>query len=241
MRVCPKCGSRIDDNAAKCPVCEEISELDRRSYKRNSNILYYTALIITSVYAIVCAFKGMDNFTRLKSQILHMDHSILGMVRNDRTVTAVYSVLVDLLPLMLIIFIVALTAKGRCDLLLPFPVAGIAAEIAQIVKGYPNYSYILREKVSFYYGIMAMDIFSALLVIIFFALMIRMILKDYTISQSRMLVAFGFVLVASRVILKLCMAGDAEILRFVSDTKSYLLLSAILLNVKKRFVNSKNM
>ena len=94
---------------------------------------------------------------------------------------------------------------------------------------------------TYYYGVIAMDIFSAMLVVIFFAVMIRMILNDFTISRSRMLVAYGFVLVASRVILKLYMADDTEILRFVSNTKSYILLSALLLNVKKRYINSRNM
>ena len=241
MRVCPKCGSRIDDNAEKCPVCEEISELNRLSYKRNSYILYYTILILTSLYAAICSVNGILKFSELKSQILYMDHSILGMVRNNLAVTAIYSILLDLLPLMFVLFIAVLAVKGRSELLLLFPVAGIAEEIVQVVKEYANYSYIIREKVTYYYGVIAMDIFSAMLVVIFFAVMIRMILNDFTISRSRMLVAYGFVLVASRVILKLYMADDTEILRFVSNTKSYILLSALLLNAKKRYINSRNM
>ena len=86
-----------------------------------------------------------------------------------------------------------------------------------------------------------MDIFSALLVIAFFVMVIRMILNDFTISQSRMLVVFGFILVASRTLLKINMAEEPEILRFVSNTKAYIMLSAILLNVRKRYSNSKKM
>ena len=241
MRVCPKCGSRIDDNTKNCPVCEEINESERISYKHSSRSLYYVSLILTSIYAIICAVHGMANILDIRSNIHSLDDSYFGMVENDHVLTAIYSVAADLLPLIFIAFIVILVVNERSSLLILFPVAGILVEIAQILKEYSNYSYIIRSYMSYLYGIIAMDFFSAMLVIVFFVLMIRMILKDFTISESRMLIAFGFILVASRLLLKINMSGDPEILRFVSNTKSYIVLSALMLNVRKRYSNSKKM
>ncbi|MBR5684054.1 MAG: zinc ribbon domain-containing protein [Ruminococcus sp.] len=241
MRVCPKCGSRIDDNAEKCPVCESGSEEERRSYKRSSKTLYYVSIILTSLYAVICAVNGIANILGIRSNIRSLDDSYFGMVGNDHVLTVIYTVSAGLLPLIFILFIGVIMVSERSALLLVFPVAGILVEIAQIIKEYRNYLYIIREKQSYFYGIMAMDIFSALLVILFFAFMIRMILKDFTISQSRMLVVFAFILVASRVLLKINMSDEPEILRFVSNTKAYILFSAILMNVRKRYSNSRKM
>ncbi|MBO7474996.1 MAG: hypothetical protein J6U00_13545, partial [Ruminococcus sp.] len=110
-----------------------------------------------------------------------------------------------------------------------------------ILMDWRNYLQVFREKDRFLYGIIGMDIFSALLVLFFFGLMIWMLSTDFTISQSRLLIAFGFVLVASRFLLKIYMSDDPEILRFVSATKSYILLSAMLVNSWKRYTDSRNM
>lgn len=241
MRACPKCGSRIDDNAEKCPFCEEMSESDRRSYKHSSKSLYYVLLVLTFIYAVICAVNGIKNILDIRSNIRSFDDSYFGMVENSHTSTVIYTVSAGLLPLIFILFIAILMVSERSPLLMIFPTAGILVELAQIVKEYKNYSYIIRSYMSYLYGIIAMDIFSALLVTVFFAVMIRMILKDFTISQSRMLVVFGFILVASRVLLKINMSEDPEILRFVSNTKSYIFLSALLMNVRRRYSNSKKM
>ena len=241
MRACPKCGSRIDDNAEKCPFCEEMSESDRRSYKHSSKSLYYVLLVLTFIYAVICAVNGLKNILDIRSNIRSFDDSYFGMVENSHTSTVIYTVSAGLLPLIFIAFIAILVVNERSPLLILFPAAGILVELAQIVKEFRNYSYIIRSYMSYLYGIIAMDIFSAMLVIVFFVLMIRMILKDFTISQSRMLVVFGFILVASRVLLKINMSEDPEILRFVSNTKSYIFLSALLMNVRRRYSNSKKM
>ena len=241
MRVCPRCGSRIDDNSEKCPFCEEMSESDRRSYRHSSKYLYYVLLVLTSIYAVICAINGLKNILDIRSNIRSFDDSYFGMVENSHISTVIYTVSAGLLPLIFIAFIAILVVNERSPLLILFPAAGILVELAQIVKEFKNYSYIIRSYMSYLYGIIAMDIFSALLVIVFFVLMIRMILKDFTISQIRMLVVFGFILVASRVLLKINMSEDPEILRFVSNTKSYIILSALLMNVRRRYSNSKKM
>lgn len=241
MRVCPKCGNRIENNKEKCPVCESSSESVRRSYKHSSKTLYYVSIILTSLYAVICAVNGLVNIHDIKSNINLFDDSYFGMVENNHILTVIYTVLAGLLPLIFVFFIGVIMVSERSCLLILFPVAGILVEVAQIIKEYRNYLYVFREKQSYFYGIIAMDIFSALLVIAFFVMVIRMILNDFTISQSRMLVVFGFILVASRTLLKINMAEEPEILRFVSNTKAYIMLSAILLNVRKRYSNSKKM
>ncbi|WP_296612547.1 zinc ribbon domain-containing protein [Ruminococcus sp.] len=242
MRICPKCGSRINDDAKECQVCEKLKGTDRENYKRTSFFLFFFSLVLASVYVLICAVHGIirlssiDNYT-----FLEYDSLIGSMEPHPAVIVLHYLVFGLLLPLSFGLFIVSIALSRKVKLLIPFTIVGIVAEFSQILMDWRNYLQVFREKDRFLYGIIGMDIFSALLVLFFFGLMIWMLSTDFTISQSRLLIAFGFVLVASRFLLKIYMSDDPEILRFVSATKSYILLSAMLVNSWKRYNDSRNM
>ena len=242
MKVCPRCGSRISSDAVKCPVCEEISESDRKAYKRTSFYLYYISLIITVIYTAVYTVQSIINLSQLNTRMSRSESSYLGMVKKSPAAIGFYSLSFDLfLTAAFIVFVAVIIIKGRSKLLLMLPIAGITAEIAQLVKEGVNYAYIIRTKLSYLYGIVAMDFFVAFLVTLFFVFMMLIILKDLSLSACRLLVVFGFVLFISRVILKICMADDPEMLGFVSDTKPYIMLAALMIDVRKRYTFSRQL
>jgi len=242
MRICPKCGSRIDENAVKCPVCEEIGDADRRKYKLTGYILFYAFLTLSCVYVLICAVCGIVRFSEIDTEMFMRYSSLLGIIQPPPAVIAFNLLVFDLfIPLTFALFIIAFAFRKKTVLLIPFPIVGILAEFSQIMLDLRNYRHIIHEKDRFLYGIMGMELFSSFLVVVFFVLMIWMIITGFTISQSRLLVAFGFLLVASRFLLKVYMSDDPDIYRFVAATKSYMLLSALLLSSNKRYTDSRNM
>ena len=140
-----------------------------------------------------------------------------------------------------LIFTLLINIKKHSRLLLIFPITGIAAETAQLVQQFNNYTQVIKEKKSYLYGVIGMDLFSALLIIAFFIAMMLFILRGHSISQSRWLIVFGFVFVFGRIMMKLYFYDDEELIPTFSDIKGYLLFSATLLNVKKRYIVSKSL
>lgn len=240
MAICQKCGSKLPEDSVKCQICGEINESERKTYKRTSFYIYYISLIAAIIYTAFFILKSIINLSDIKDQTIHIEYSYLSMVKKSPASIMFYSVCYDiLLPAALIIFIAVIMINKRQKLLMVMPITGILAEIALLIKESVNYSYIIRTKLSYLYGIVAMDFFVAILVTAFFLLMTKLILSDFSLSASRFLIVLGFVLFISRVILKVCMADDTEMLNFVSNTKAYTLLFSLLLDARKRYTLSK--
>ena len=244
MHSCDRCGSKLDEYSGRCPICDSMSESEREYYKLSSKIIFLSVLAVTifhAVYYIIdCSKEIINLFTlgeeyRPPSLLIEFIHNDLTL--NIVTVIAMYSIL----PIAFMLFNIIIIARDRSVFLTVFPICGIAAEIAQLAQQCDNYNLIVREKMSYLYAFIGTDILSAVLIIAFFVIMIRFILRGYSISQSRWLIVAGFVFVFARVIIKISFYDEGELIPRFNELKGYLLFSATLLNVKKRLITSKTL
>lgn len=244
MRCCEKCGSKIYDNSSLCPICQNMTAIERRKYSISSIIIFAFVFIMSTFHAGFYIYRGMKEFNRLislgsdykpPSDFINLAHNELLL--NYITVFIMYC----LLPFSFLLFTLLISLKRSHYLLLIFPVAGITAELAQLAQQYHNYMHVIKEKRSYLYGVIGMDLFSALLITAFFIAMILFILHGHSISQSRWLIVLGFVFVFGRLMMKLYFYDDEELVPNFNELKGYLLFSATLLNVKKRYIISKRL
>ena len=243
MRCCDKCGSKLYDNSSLCPICQNMTDIERKKYRISSIIIFTIVFIISFFHAVLHIVNGIKEFDRLTS--LGSDYKppsdFINLARNGLTLNYItVTIMYCILPFSFLIFTLLINIKKHSRLLLIFPTTGIAAETAQLVQQFNNYSQVIKEKKSYLYGVIGMDLFSALLIIAFFIAMMLFILRGHSISQSRWLIVFGFIFVFGRLMMKLYFYDDEELIPTFSDIKGYLLFSATLLNVKKRYIISKS-
>ena len=244
MRSCDRCGSKLDEDSGRCPICDSMSESEREKYKLSSKIFYVFVLAVTIFHAfyyiISCSKEIINIFTlgedyRPPSIFIEFIHNKLTL--NIITVIFMYGIL----PFAFMLFNIIIIARNRSVFLIIFPICGIASEIAQLAQQCDNYDLVVREKMSYLYALIGIDILSAVLIIAFFVIMARFILRGYSISQSRWLIVAGFVFVFARVILKVSFYDEGGLIPRFNEMKGYLLFSAALLNVKKRLITSKTL
>ncbi len=244
MRNCDRCGSRLPENSQRCPLCDSMTENEREVYRTSSKIIFASVFAITVLHALFyifnCSYEIMRILTvgesyRPPSVFIEFTHNKLFL--NVTTVIIMYG----LLPAAFMSYNLIILARDRSKFLIFFPICGIAAEAAQLAQQCSSYDLAIQEKMSYLYAIIAMDVLSALLITGFFAVMIRFILRGYSISQSRWLIVAGFVFVFARVLIKFTLYDDNGIAPNFSELKGYLLFSATLLNVKKRLITSKTL
>lgn len=244
MRCCDKCGTKIHDNSALCPICKNMSDLERKRYRISSIIIFILVFIISSVHAVFYNIHGVEEFIRLKTlgSAYKPPMDFINASRNELPLNYItVFVMYCILPFAFLLFTIMICIKKHDRLLIIFPVAGIAVEVAQLAQQIHNYYQVIKEKKTYLYAVIGMDIFSALLITVFFIAMIRLILRGYSISQSRWLIAVGFTFVFARVLIKLYFYDDEELIPNFSEIKGYLLFSAALLNVKKRYILSRTL
>ena len=244
MRYCDKCGAKIHDNFSLCPICRNMSDTDRKKYILSSTIIYLFVFIMSAFHAVFYIYNSPKELIRLND--LGSDYKpptdFINLARNELPLNYITVVIMYcILPAAFLIFTILINMKKPYRLLIIFPVAGIAAEAAQLAQQFHNYAAAVKRNLSYLYCIIGMDILSALLITAFFIFMIRMILHGYSISQSRWLIVVGFFFVFSRLIIKLTLYDDDELMPYFRELKGYLLFSATLLNVKKRYITSKSL
>lgn len=244
MRCCEKCGSKIYDNSSLCPKCQNMTAIERRKYSISSIIIFAFVFIISTFHAGFYIYRGMKEFNRLIS--LGSDYrppsDFINLTRNELLLNYItVFIMYCILPFSFLIFTFLISVKRSHYLLLIFPVTGIMAELAQLAQQYHNYMHVIKEKRSYLYGVIGMDLFSALLITAFFIAMILFILRGHSISQSRWMIVLGFVFVFGRLMMKLYFYDDEELIPNFNELKGYLLFSATLLNVKKRYIISKSL
>lgn len=230
-RICSKCGSEIPEGSAECPTCQEIAELDRSNTVKLSNAIYTGVVIISAVFALLLISEGISSF--------------LYELQNERSLVYFPDNVIThlLIPLAYAFFTVMIILRDRSPYLIILPITGIAAETVQLLTNLHDNTVSFVTRGSDYYITTVMDFFSAALVVVFLAFMIKMIREDYTISRSRWMIAASFTLVFARVVMKLCFIEEYQVsgslLSYADQTKMYLLFAASLLNVKKRKLNSQ--
>lgn len=244
MSTCDRCGNKLTDGSGKCPVCDNMSDPERENYKMSSKIIFIAVFALTILHAAFYVFNCSKELQLIFEQgaeykppsiFIHMTQNELTL--NFTTVIIMYC----LLPASFLFFNILVLLRDRSKLMVIFPICGIAAEAAQLAQQCSNYNLAIKEKMSFLYAIIAVDVLSALLISTFFAFMIRFIFRGYSISQSRWLIVGGFGFVFARVIMKFYFNDDAELIPHFSELKGYLLFSAALLNTKKRLITSKTL
>ena len=244
MRCCDRCGSKLSENSKRCPVCDSMSDSEREIYKLSSKIIFIFIFAVTVFHALIyilnCSKEIVNIFIlgekyRPPSVFVELTHNNIAL--NAATVIIMYG----LLPTAFMCFNLLIVARDRSKYLIIFPICGIAAELAQLAQECSNYDLIIQEKMSYLYAMIGMDILSALLIIAFFAVMIKNILRGYSISQGRWLIVAGFVFVFARILIKFSLYDDAELVPHFNELKGYLLFSAVLLNAKKRLITSKTL
>lgn len=244
MRTCDRCGSKISEDSEGCPICDHMSATERENYKQASKFIFIAVFAITILHAafyVVNCSKELMLIFRLGSEykppsiLIHMTQNELSL--NFTTVIIMYC----LLPAAFLFFNILILLRERSKLMVLFPICGIAAEAAQLAQQCGNYNFAIKEKMSYLYAIIGVDILSALLISGFFAVMVRFILRGYSISQSRWLIVAGFGFVFARVIMKFYFQNDDELIPHFNEIKGYLLFSSTLLNVKKRLITSKTL
>jgi hypothetical protein len=227
MRNCQKCGKTLPGIRTVCPECGERSPLPENKEKSISRIIYLAVLTVSVIYAFFFLASGLcELFASLTDSYYLIDLLPLPFVYLFT-------------PLALAVFIITVIINDESRLLITLPAAGIAAEIAQFFLKHKVFLDMAFEK--YMQAILLMELFSAILVIVFFSVMIRFTVKGFTISQSRILIAAAFVLVFARVVLKYSMSDEAdfdELIGYTSNIKFYIMTAAALLNVKKRYINS---
>lgn len=244
MRCCDKCGAKTQDNFSLCPICRNMSDTERKKYIFSSTIIFLFVFIMSALHAVFYIYNSSKELIRLNS--LGSDYKpptdFINRARNELPLNYITAVIMYcILPVSFLAFTILINMKKHYLLLIIFPVTGIAAEAAQLAQQFHNYIAVVKRNLSYLYGIIGMDILSALLITAFFIAMIRMILRGYSISQSRWMIAAGFCFVFSRLIIKLTLFDDNELTPYFSELKGYLLFSATLLNVKKRYITSRSL
>jgi len=236
MRICPKCGSRIADDAEKCLACEGIdiiSELDRDNNKKISRMIYCSVVAFSIFFAVAFITEEIREF------IFAIQNRI-----NIRYIPEMICVNI-LAPLAFGLFLAMIIVNERSKLLEVLPVTGLTVEAVKLVSDLYNYYNRSSEKSLYIFGLMATSAFSAVAAAVFLYFMLGMIRRGYTISQSRMLIAGAFAVVFSRILLKISLSDDPiisrDIFNYSDGSKVYMLFAAALLNVKKRYRNSLNM
>lgn len=151
-----------------------------------------------------------------------------------------------LLPTAFAVFTVLIVLFDRSPYLGILPVTGMAAEGVQFLAHTRDNIYAFPQKDGYFFGTVALDFFSAVLVVLLLIFMFRLTRRDYTINQSRWLIVAAFVPVFARVLLNVCLMDLMEDYKFAGgvsewadQTKMYLLFGAALVNVKKRSLLSK--
>ena len=230
-RICSKCGSEIPEGSADCPTCQEIAELDRSNARKLSSAIYTGVVIVSAVFAILLISEGIKSFIyelQNERNMIYFPENVIVHV---------------LIPLAYAFFTVMIILRDRSPYLIILPITGIAAETVQLLTNLHDNTISFVTRDSDYYITTVMDFFSAALVVLFLAFMIKMIKEDYNISQSRWMIAASFTLVFAGVVMKLCFieeyAVSGSLLSYADQTKMYLLFAASLLNVKKRKLNSQ--
>ena len=227
MRTCKKCGKKIPDSITVCPACRRLYSLHAEKERQISSFIYFSVLTVSVIYAFFFLASGLcELFASLTDSYYLIDLLPLPFVYLFT-------------PLALAVFIITIIINDASRLLIILPAAGIAAEIAQFFLKHKVFLDMAFEK--YMQAILLMELFSAILVIIFFSVMIRFTVKGCTISQSRILIASAFVLVFARIVLKYSLSDEADfdvLIGYTSNIKLYIMIAAALLNVKKRYVNS---
>ena len=220
-----------------------MSDSEREIYKLSSKVIFvfiFAVIIFHAfIYVLNCAKEIVDIFAlgeRYSPPSVFIELTHNNMALNVSTVIIIYG----LLPTAFMCFNLLIVFRERSKLLIIFPICGIASELAQLAQECGNYDLVIQEKMSYVYAIIGMDILSALLIIAFFAVMIKNILHGYSISQGRWLIVAGFVFVFARILIKMSLYDDEPIPHF-NELKGYLFFSATLLNAKKRLITSKTL
>ena len=221
-----------------------MSDADRKKYRFSSITIYIFVFIISALHAVFYIYNSPKELIRLND--LGSDYrpptDFINLARNELPLNYItVAIMYCILPVSYLVFTILINAKKHQRLLIFFPITGIAAEAAQLTQQLHNYTAVIKGKRSYLYGIIGMDILSAILITVFFIAMIRMILHGYSISQSRWLIVVGFGFVFARVIIKLTFYDDDELIPYFRELKGYLLFSSTLLNVKKRYITSKSL
>ena len=235
MQICPKCGSRIPDDAEKCSACEEldiINKLDRDNYKKISRMIYCSVVAFSIFFAVVFITE------EIRECMYELRNYPKGVNIPEMLISHI------LLPLAFGFFLVMIIVSERSKLMQVLPITGLSAEAVKLVSDLYGYYSRSSEKSSYIFGLMVTSLFSAVFAAVFLCFLLRMIRRDFNISQSRMLIVGAFVVVFSRIILKITLFDDPVISRDIFDysdgSKVYMLFAAALLNVKKRYRNSQN-
>ena len=110
-----------------------------------------------------------------------------------------------------------------------------------LTKTHDNHIFIVDRDI-YFYGIIVMDFAFSALVLIFLYIMIRMIREDFSITMSRWMLVYAFVLVFAKIMLMICLIDDREltgnIATYAAQTRIYLLFAITMMNVSKRKLNS---
>ena len=230
-RICPKCGSEIPQGELNCPTCKELEELDKSNGRKLSSAIYHGVVVVSCVFAALLIASGITDFSfelREKKNLFYLPQNALSFI---------------LIPLAFALFTVLIILFERSKYLMILPITGMAAEGVQLITEAHDNIRKFYPKDGYFYGTVAMDIFSAALVVLFFVFMIRLIRRGYTINQSRWLIVAAFVPVFARIVLMICLFEDYEpkgsFISYADQSRMYMLFAAALINVKKRYINSK--
>jgi len=230
-RICPTCGSEIPQGELSCPTCKELEELDKSNGRKLSSAIYHGVVVGSCVFAALLIASGITDF----SFELHETRNMIYMSQ--------YFLSYIIIPLPFALFTVLIILFERSKYLMILPITGMAAEGVQLLTVTRDNIRKFYPKDGYFYGTVAMDIFSAALVVLFFVFMIRFIRRGYTINQSRWLIVAAFVPVFARIVLMICLFEDYEpkggFASYADQSRIYMLFAAALINVKKRYINSK--
>ena len=233
-RICPKCGSDIPAGEPSCPTCRELEELNKQNRKKLTCTIYYSVLTISSFFAAFLLLESVSFFAEEMRSIPRLMY-IPEMA---------FSYL--LIPMAFMLFVIMIIIRERSQLMIILPATGITAAVIQALTNMRGFTRSFTARDGYYYGMVTMELMVLVLVIVYFVFMINMIRYDYTLGQSRWLIVAAFVLVFSRLVLKVSIAGDfnpissgSDIMEYADGSKAYILFAAALLNVKKRYLNSK--
>lgn len=233
-RICPKCGSEIPAGEPNCPACRELEELSRANQKKLSATIYYSVVTVSSFFAVLLLLESVSFF----AEELHSIPKLMYVPE------MVFSYL--LIPITFMLFVIMIILRERSQLMIILPATGITAAVIQALTNMRGFTRSFTARDGYYYGMVVMELVVLALVIVYFVFMINMIRYDHTLGQSRWLIVAAFVLVFSRLVLKVSIESDfnavssgSDIMEYADGSKAYMLFAAALLNVKKRYLNSK--
>ena len=229
-RICPKCGSTIPEGSIDCPACKEAEKNDRSSDKKLSDAIYMSVVITSSVFAVILLLSSINDLI-CEPKIRHSIIYIPDCVFSDL-----------LIPIAFMAFTVMIILRRQTKYLVILPIVGIVAEVVQLLtKTHDNHIFIVDRDI-YFYGIIVMDFVFSALVLIFLYIMIRMIREDFSITMSRWMIVYAFVLVFAKIMLMICLIDDREltgnIATYAAQTRIYLLFAITMMNVSKRKLNS---